>query len=75
MTATVTGVFIIIILVLVLMELLVIQEQTSNGRQSARLRVPVQIEERLPKRRRFFWHPGPWSGAANTLNSEKEKGQ
>jgi hypothetical protein len=69
MTGSLTAILSVIILALVLVELLVIRELTSNGRQSARLRVPVQIQERLPKGRRFLCHPVQPS----YRNSQKEK--
>ena len=73
MTVPPTSFFIAIILALVLMELLVIKEQTSNGRQSKRLRVPVQIQERLPKGRRFLGRSEQKTWDANTQTSQKEK--
>lgn len=65
-------ILIAVILALVLVELLVIRERTSNGRQSERLRVPVQSQERLPKGRRFFDSAARWTEDAQSQNSQKE---
>jgi len=60
-----------IILALDLAELLLFRELTAVGRQSSRLRVAVQVEERLPAGRRFGW--GNQHGDPRRENSGEEK--